>query len=215
MPMRRPIRIQPDEPEYKLDAMSRIDYARHYTVEYNVKAMPFGCVHKDSEREFLYSFKLVFFEDNPQLGQGLQHNVNDQTQMPDNAGRSNTGRARAGYLGAEIGSPIQSTTIGNYQQGQIQGSNPTAYGSTDQGYPIGPQSSSQTQSYDQHQPQGESQRQVEELRERERQDRLWVEQQRPEQQQQQYQSSPSRGQRRGRSSRPQGGQGPSRNSRGY
>ena len=79
-PMRRPVRIQPDEPGDILDPMSRINYARCYTVEHNVKVMPFGLVHKDSEKEFLYSFKNVFFHEDEQDYEDEEDSSSDDDQ---------------------------------------------------------------------------------------------------------------------------------------
>ena len=58
-PMRTSIRIQPDMPGDKLDPMSRIDYGRMYTIEHNVKVMPFGQVHESSEKDLFYDFRQV------------------------------------------------------------------------------------------------------------------------------------------------------------
>ncbi|KAK3712230.1 hypothetical protein LTR37_009092 [Vermiconidia calcicola] len=60
-PMRTPIRIRADEKGDLLMNMSRIDYGRVYTIEHNVKAMAFGWVHEDSEKDFNYDFRDVFF----------------------------------------------------------------------------------------------------------------------------------------------------------
>ena len=41
--------------------MSRIDYSRIYTVENNVKAMAFGWIHEDCEKDLFYAFREVIF----------------------------------------------------------------------------------------------------------------------------------------------------------
>lgn len=62
--MQRPIRIQPDETTYTLDPMTRIDYARLYTVEHNVKAMAFGLVHEHDKNRLWYTFRDVLLGGN-------------------------------------------------------------------------------------------------------------------------------------------------------
>jgi uncharacterized protein DUF6590 len=47
------IRIVPTDKRDKLDPMSRIDFARMYTVEHNVKAYDFGKVHENYQRRLL------------------------------------------------------------------------------------------------------------------------------------------------------------------
>ena len=45
----RPINVAPDNPRHKLDDASRLNYAKTYTVEYNVKVWFIGKVSSDSE----------------------------------------------------------------------------------------------------------------------------------------------------------------------
>jgi hypothetical protein len=63
------IRIVAKNQRDKLDAMSRIDFARMYTVEHNVKVYDFGKVHQDYKKRL--------------LGQWIQTTVGDNTQHVD------------------------------------------------------------------------------------------------------------------------------------
>lgn len=58
--MRPPIRFSQDDPREMLDPASRLHLARLYTVEHNIKAMPFGRVHQDSENELKTQFNIVW-----------------------------------------------------------------------------------------------------------------------------------------------------------
>jgi hypothetical protein len=42
------IRVRPQKQGAKMDPMSRINFAKIYTIEHNVKVMDFGDVHEDS-----------------------------------------------------------------------------------------------------------------------------------------------------------------------
>jgi hypothetical protein len=46
---KKPIRVEPAGPRHKLDSASRLDYAKPYTVEYNVKVWFIGKIHSNSE----------------------------------------------------------------------------------------------------------------------------------------------------------------------
>jgi len=46
---KKPIRVEPSGPRHKLDLASRLNYAKLYTVEYNVKVWFIGKVHSRSE----------------------------------------------------------------------------------------------------------------------------------------------------------------------
>jgi hypothetical protein len=46
---KKPIRVEPSGPRHKLDPASRLNYAKPYTVEYNVKVWFIGKVHSRSE----------------------------------------------------------------------------------------------------------------------------------------------------------------------
>ena len=51
-PMRSSIRVQQDDPRTALDPRSRLNYARIYTVEHNVKVRAFGWIHPSSRHNF-------------------------------------------------------------------------------------------------------------------------------------------------------------------
>ena len=51
-----PIRINSDDPTGKLDAASRLDYRKVYTIEHNIKVKSFGQVHPGSMNELVYQF---------------------------------------------------------------------------------------------------------------------------------------------------------------
>jgi hypothetical protein len=59
--MMTPIRVAPKKKDGKLDVMSRINFARIYTVEDNVKVYDFGDVHRDSladlKRQWMFVIK--------------------------------------------------------------------------------------------------------------------------------------------------------------
>lgn len=56
--MLEPIRVMPTDPNAMMDPLSRLNFGKVYTVEYNVKVSDFGDVHSSSitnlERQFLY-----------------------------------------------------------------------------------------------------------------------------------------------------------------
>jgi hypothetical protein len=54
-----PIRIKPLSPRDQLDRLSRLNYAKIYTVEYNVKVCFIGSVHEDSQKYFRRDYNLV------------------------------------------------------------------------------------------------------------------------------------------------------------
>jgi hypothetical protein len=54
--MRRPIRVRKFLATDKLDEMARINYAKIYSVEHNVKVYEFGVVHKDDEVHLIHDF---------------------------------------------------------------------------------------------------------------------------------------------------------------
>jgi hypothetical protein len=66
------IRIVPKDKRDKLDPMSRIDFARMYTVEHNVKAYDFGQVHENYQRRL--------------LGQWIQTTIGDNTRRVELSG---------------------------------------------------------------------------------------------------------------------------------
>ncbi|KAK5109841.1 hypothetical protein LTR62_006448 [Meristemomyces frigidus] len=56
-----PIRVDPSERDYSLSNLSRINFAKVYTVEHNVKAFDFGMVNEQSMHALMTQFELVFF----------------------------------------------------------------------------------------------------------------------------------------------------------
>jgi hypothetical protein len=50
------IRIDPKTPRDKLDPLSRLNYAKIYTVEYNVKVCFVGNIHENSVKYFVRDF---------------------------------------------------------------------------------------------------------------------------------------------------------------
>jgi hypothetical protein len=56
---KRPIRIKPLTPRDQLDPRSRLNYAKIYTVEYNVKVCFIGSVHEDSQKYLKRNFNLI------------------------------------------------------------------------------------------------------------------------------------------------------------
>jgi hypothetical protein len=53
------IRIHPNRPTDKLDATSRINYAKIYTIEYNVKIQSVGEIDRNHIERFLESFRIA------------------------------------------------------------------------------------------------------------------------------------------------------------
>jgi hypothetical protein len=51
------VRVEIFSPAEKLDPLSRINYAKVYTVEYNVKVFFIGRVHRDHQHRFLADYK--------------------------------------------------------------------------------------------------------------------------------------------------------------
>lgn len=55
-----PICVEPTEPRHRLDVTSRLNYAKVYTVEHNVKVCFIGKIHKDSYQVFKATFDRIF-----------------------------------------------------------------------------------------------------------------------------------------------------------
>lgn len=53
---KRPIQVTPKSPRDKLDPMSRINYAKIYTVEHNVKVCFIGQIAPSSEKQLMEDF---------------------------------------------------------------------------------------------------------------------------------------------------------------
>ncbi|KFY22397.1 hypothetical protein V493_06635 [Pseudogymnoascus sp. VKM F-4281 (FW-2241)] len=55
-----PIRVVPTKPRHQLDPRSRLNYAKVYTVEHNIRVSFLGNIHKDSLEEFQTTFDRIF-----------------------------------------------------------------------------------------------------------------------------------------------------------
>jgi hypothetical protein len=55
--VKKPIRVVPESPNHKLRPESRVNYAKVYTIEHNVKVCFIGQIHKDSEAAFFTDCK--------------------------------------------------------------------------------------------------------------------------------------------------------------
>ena len=47
--IRVPLKVEPADPSQKLDPLSRVNFAKMYTVEHNVRVMPVGQLSKSSQ----------------------------------------------------------------------------------------------------------------------------------------------------------------------
>ena len=56
----KPIKLKAKSPRHKLKPQSRINYAKIYTVEHNVKVLFIGEVSKSSRRTFMTDFDQVW-----------------------------------------------------------------------------------------------------------------------------------------------------------
>lgn len=67
-----PIRVEARSPRHQLDLTSRLNYAKVYTVEHNIKVSFIGKIHKDSIGEFYAAYKRI-------------NSMSDDDIHPDNA----------------------------------------------------------------------------------------------------------------------------------
>lgn len=72
---RTPIRAEPTSLRHKLDPMSRLNYAKLYTVEYNVKVWFVGKVHHRSERDLIADYNDV----HPPMTGGISTTIPEET----------------------------------------------------------------------------------------------------------------------------------------
>jgi hypothetical protein len=56
---KKPLQVDPAGPDQKLDAMSRVSFARVYTVEDNVKVMKIGKISPSSMKDLVWYFHSV------------------------------------------------------------------------------------------------------------------------------------------------------------
>jgi hypothetical protein len=61
--VKRPVRMEPSSPEEKLDPISRVNYAKVYTIEHNIRVCFIGKIHADSRATFETDFKEIDSED--------------------------------------------------------------------------------------------------------------------------------------------------------
>jgi hypothetical protein len=61
--VRRAVRVEPSSPEEKLDPKSRVNYAKVYTIEHNIRVCFIGKIHADSRATFETDFRLIDNED--------------------------------------------------------------------------------------------------------------------------------------------------------
>ena len=54
------IRVDPDDRGYRLDPLSRLNFGKVYTVDYNVKVKSIGMVNRASMRDLIYQFRDVW-----------------------------------------------------------------------------------------------------------------------------------------------------------
>ncbi|PMD40903.1 hypothetical protein L207DRAFT_347188 [Hyaloscypha variabilis F] len=106
----RSIKVTPDSPRHKLDDASRLNYAKTYTVEYNVKVWFIGKVSSDSEWQIRTDYNRV----HPPLDlRGLQPPPDGQDELFDYAGGGAAGTeyatSYAGYT-TPYASPYTSNT---------------------------------------------------------------------------------------------------------
>lgn len=57
--LNEPIRIEVTSPRHNLDPASKINYAKVYTLEHNIKVAFIGRVHKDSRRTFIEDYRRI------------------------------------------------------------------------------------------------------------------------------------------------------------
>jgi hypothetical protein len=56
---KKPIRVEMSNPKEKLDPISRINYAKVYTIEYNVKVYFIGRVHEDYLHQLIADYQNI------------------------------------------------------------------------------------------------------------------------------------------------------------
>lgn len=61
--VKRAVRMEPSSPEEKLDPKSRVNYAKVYTIEHNIRVCFIGKIHADSRATFDTDFRVIDNED--------------------------------------------------------------------------------------------------------------------------------------------------------
>jgi hypothetical protein len=101
----RSIKVAPDNPRHKLDDASRLNYAKAYTVEYNVKVWFIGKVSSDSEWQIRTDYNRI----HPPLEiKGVP-----APEMPDNTYRSSAVATNYAIGGGSAAYPESSTSYGS------------------------------------------------------------------------------------------------------
>ncbi|OBT72488.1 hypothetical protein VF21_08520 [Pseudogymnoascus sp. 05NY08] len=78
-----PIRVDPTEPRHQLDVTSRINYAKVYTVEHNVKVCFTGKIHKNSHEEFKATFSRIFSDSDSPPGDRMNEGDDEEEEKED------------------------------------------------------------------------------------------------------------------------------------
>ncbi|KAN0095172.1 hypothetical protein V8E51_015883 [Hyaloscypha variabilis] len=116
----RSIKVTPDNPRHKLDDASRLNYAKTYTVEYNVKVWFIGRVSSDSEWQIRTDYNRV----HPPLEvKGVQppHDTPEDTYEYAGGGTGTSGYGpsyqgyAASYAGSYAANPAYPAATGNAQ----------------------------------------------------------------------------------------------------
>ena len=91
--MRTAIKVSRDEPTTALDPLSRLNYARIYTVEHNTKVKAFGWIHPNSRALFEIDRKAVHrsIDSLPQSNVPADNDeaIEEGTEETDSEGREN------------------------------------------------------------------------------------------------------------------------------
>ena len=61
--VKRAVRMEPSSPEEILDPKSRVNYAKVYTIEHNIRVRFVGKIHDDSRATFDTDFRVIDSED--------------------------------------------------------------------------------------------------------------------------------------------------------
>jgi hypothetical protein len=88
------IKVNPDVKGAELDTTSRLNYAKVYNIEHNVKVKNFGSLNPESLRDLIEQFNAVFMSKIPTFP-GLQ----DRETRPDRTGQGSKLDGRQQYLG--------------------------------------------------------------------------------------------------------------------
>jgi len=78
MPLsKQPIKVKPDTIEHKLDPASRLNYAKVYTIEHNVKVWCIGRIHRDDEWKLISAYN----NDHPPIKQRFNESLHGPGQF--------------------------------------------------------------------------------------------------------------------------------------